>query len=34
MSLEDKLKALKAKTVGKVDEAEHAIRQHLDSVQK
>jgi hypothetical protein len=32
--IDDKLKALKAKTAGKADEAEHAARQQMDSLQK
>ena len=32
--IDEKIQALKAKTGGKVDEAERAIHQHLDLVQK
>jgi len=32
--IDEKLQAVKAKTGGKVDEAERAIHQHLDSVKK
>jgi hypothetical protein len=32
--IEDKLQALKAKAVGKADEAERAVRQQMDMIQK
>ena len=32
--IEDKLRALKAKAVGKADEAERAVRQQMDTIEK